>query len=477
MRILSQIVGALVEAWGEVRVQKARVILSLVGVVAAVAAMTTVIALGDIVGQADKEMNEAFTGRDITLRLMPQKTGDDGGDNAGASPGGGMVIGDGGAVAYAENTATDADSSEPEAQDQQGWSDQTTGIVTDPVSAGMKTLADRFAIPYWSRVEESPAQIDELTQAQQTHMFHGVPLEEPQYGYQPPMVKAVDPHYQVLFRLQLLTGRWLQDSDINQRVSPVVLNDILWSYLGRPDIQDPLVLNITGKETRQLRVVGVVKSASAWDQPTIYSQYDAWQLTKPREVTDPMRGDISSMVPTMLVWSGEDQVEQARTELPAALSAILGQGWRVDVSGGEQFESMQDQTQTLRLIVMIIGAIVISLGALGLLNVAIVTVRQRIREIGIRRAMGASAGRVFFAVFMESVVATFVAGLIGVGIAIVVLQFLPLESMGIMLQDRPTLSTSAATAGVGIASAVGALCGIIPAIAAVRVRPIDAIRY
>ena len=122
MRILSQIVGALVEAWGEVRVQKARVILSLVGVVAAVAAMTTVIALGDIVGQADKEMNEAFTGRDITLRLMPQKTGDDGGDNAGASPGGGMVIGDGGAVAYAENTATDADLSEPEAQDQQGWS-------------------------------------------------------------------------------------------------------------------------------------------------------------------------------------------------------------------------------------------------------------------------------------------------------------------------------------------------------------------
>ena len=54
MRILSQIVGALVEAWGEVRVQKARVILSLVGVVAAVAAMSTVIALGDIVGQADK---------------------------------------------------------------------------------------------------------------------------------------------------------------------------------------------------------------------------------------------------------------------------------------------------------------------------------------------------------------------------------------------------------------------------------------
>ncbi|MDU6745884.1 MAG: ABC transporter permease [Actinomyces sp.] len=477
MNILSQIVGALVEAWGEVRVQKARVILSLVGVVAAVAAMSTVIALGDIVGQADKEMNEAFSGRDITLRLMPQKTGDDGGDNAGASPGGGMVVRDGGVVAYAENAATDADSSEPEAQDQQGWSDQATGVVSDPVSTAMKTLADRFAIPYWSRLEDSPIQIDEVDRAQQTGSFRGAPVVEPKYGFAPLALQAVDPNYQVLFRLKPIQGRWLQDSDVNQRVSPVVINSVLWEYLGEPSIADPIVLNVTGKQTQQLRVVGVVRAKSAWDQPVIYMHYDAWQLTKPREATDPMMGDMSSMVPTMLVWSGEDQVDQARTELPAAMSAILGQGWRVDVSGGEQFESAQDQTQTLRLIVMIIGAIVISLGALGLLNVAIVTVRQRIREIGIRRAMGASAGRVFFAVFMESVVATFVAGLIGVGIAIVVLQFLPLESMDIMLQDRPTFPTSAATAGVGIASAVGALCGIIPAVAAVRVRPIDAIRY
>jgi putative ABC transport system permease protein len=52
-----------------------------------------------------------------------------------------------------------------------------------------------------------------------------------------------------------------------------------------------------------------------------------------------------------------------------------------------------------------------------------------------------------------------------------------MESMGIYLQDQPPFPMSAAVAGVGIASAVGALCGIIPAFAAVRVRPIDAIRY
>ena len=105
------------------------------------------------------------------------------------------------------------------------------------------------------------------------------------------------------------------------------------------------------------------------------------------------------------------------------------------------------------------------------------TVRQRVREIGIRRAVGASAARVFFAVFMESVVATFVAGVIGVGIAVVVVRFLPLEALGVTLSDTPAFPAGAAIAGVAISTSIGALCGIIPALAAVRIKPIDAIRY
>ena len=183
----------------------------------------------------------------------------------------------------------------------------------------------------------------------------------------------------------------------------------------------------------------------------------------------------------MLVWVSPDQVNEARNLLPAAVASVLGDGWKAEAYGGDSFfggmDGSADQFASTRMIIMIIGAIVIFLGALGLLNVAIVTVRQRIREIGIRRAMGASATRVFFAVFMESVVATFVAGVIGVGIAVIALRVIPLEDLGIMLQDQPPFPMMAAAAGVGIATAIGALCGIIPAFAAVRVRPIDAIRY
>ena len=263
----------------------------------------------------------------------------------------------------------------------------------------------------------------------------------------------------------MLAGRWVAPSDAQQRLTPVVISEVLWNQLGRAPIdQVPIVLHTT--DGTAVRVVGVTKSSSRFDMPTMYVHYDAARATLPQ-----------MGAPSMIAWVGPDDADQARSVLPRALASILGDGWRVTVTGGEHEDIGEEQLGTISRVIMIIGGIIVFLGALGLLNVAIVTVRQRVREIGIRRAVGASAKRVFFAVFMESVVATFAAGVIGVGIAVVVVRFLPLETMGIALSDTPAFPAGAAIAGVAISSSIGALCGIIPALAAVRIKPIDAIRY
>jgi len=482
MNVLTQIVGALVEAWGEVTVQRTRVILSLVGVVAAVAALSTVIALGDLVVQSNQEMQDAYSGRPVTLTLSPYETsGDDESAAETAAAGGGAITTVNGAVTWT-SSADDGEAAQEEAAQDPGWSSEATGVVTDPVAQAMVTVADRFRIPYWSRVAQSgDLRIREIEELSASGTFRGAAMAPPENGYQSPMVYAVDPDYQVLYRLEPLAGRWLASGDVNQRVTPVVINSVMWEYFGSPDVErQPLVLSTLGDISEQVRVVGVVPASSQWDQPTMYMPYDSWALMQPAGGgAGASQADLTGAAPTaqMQVWAGEDQADQAREVLPSALAAVLGPGWTVDVYGGEQWDAGQDEMATVRLVILVIGAVVITLGALGLLNVSIVTVRQRIREIGIRRAVGASAARVFFSVFMESVVATFVAGVIGVGLAIMILRFLPLEQMGIYLQDRPPFPMSAAVAGVGIATAVGALCGILPAFAAVRVKPIDAIRY
>ena len=96
-----------------------------------------------------------------------------------------------------------------------------------------------------------------------------------------------------------------------------------------------------------------------------------------------------------------------------------------------------------------IGGLALLLGGLGLVNIALVTVRYRIREIGIRRSFGATSGRVFFGVMLESVVATFVAGLVGVTLSVAIIKNIPVERVfGGGIQDMPPFPSRAAVVGM-----------------------------
>lgn len=446
MNAVSQILGALIEAWGEVKVQKARVVLSLVGVVAAVAAMTIVIALGDLLLQSSRELTELYEGRSVTLRLTPESSSS---TSEGPSTGGPYhdAIGPGG-------SASSGDGQSAKRPDEK-----------DAIGEAMGTLAERTQIRYWSRFSSGSGDIVEVRQAKTSGQFRGYPLTNVADMIDGVTIQGVDPSYEVIFRTRMIAGRWISPADADQRLTPVVISETLWKQLGRAPIdQVPIVLHTS--DGTAMRVVGVTKAMSSFDMPTVFAHYDAARVSFPQ---------MSS--PSMIAWVGTASADQARETLPRALASILGEGWRVSVSGGERMDTGEEQLGTISTVIMIIGGIIVFLGALGLLNVAIVTVRQRVREIGIRRAVGASAARVFFAVFMESVVATFVAGVIGVGIAVVVVRFLPLEALSISLSDTPAFPAGAAIAGVVISTSIGALCGIIPALAAVRIKPIDAIRY
>lgn len=443
MNAVSQILGALIEAWGEVKVQKARVVLSLVGVVAAVAAMTIVIALGDLLLQSSRELAELYEGRSVTLRLNPESSSSASEEPAAGGP--------------------SQDASDPSSA--AGAQTAKRPDEKDTLGEAMGTLAERTDIHYWSRFSSGGGDIVETRQARSSGQFRGYPLTNIADMVDGVAFQGVDPSYEVIFRTRMLAGRWVVSSDADQRLVPVVISESLWNQLGRAPIdQVPIVLHTS--DGVAMRVVGVTKSKSSFDMPTVFAHYDAARVSFP---------GMGS--PSMFAWVGTENADQARETLPRALASILGEGWKVSVSGGEHEDIGEEQLGTISNVIMIIGGIIVFLGALGLLNVAIVTVRQRVREIGIRRAVGASAARVFFAVFMESVVATFVAGVIGVGIAVVVVRFLPLEALNITLSDTPAFPAGAAIAGVAISTSIGALCGIIPALAAVRIKPIDAIRY
>ena len=291
-------------------------------------------------------------------------------------------------------------------------------------------------------------------------------------GTQAIQVQRVSPSYGALHRIEPIEGRWLREGDRESFSPALVVNEAFLAAVGAPDLSARPTVVIGGPAPVRATIVGVVR-AGYGDEKLAYRvdrSTGPWGTT----TVDPMMGG-----PTALeLWVPDEQADQVmetvRHDLGLALPGVQVDTYRQDAQGLDEVLAL------LRLAVRGAGGIVLLLGGLGVLNIGLVTVRQRIREIGVRRSFGATSGRIFGAVMLESVCATALAGLVAVGASIVLVRNLPLERLlnnGIPLADTPGFPVSSAVEGLVAATLVGALAGLLPAIIAVRAKVIDAIRF
>ncbi len=119
-----------------------------------------------------------------------------------------------------------------------------------------------------------------------------------------------------------------------------------------------------------------------------------------------------------------------------------------------------------------IASISLVVGGIGIMNIMFVTVSERTREIGIRKAVGATKGAILVQFLTEAVVVTLVGGIIGLGIAYGVGEIVASQT-----SLRPAITADVILLAVGISSAIGLIFGLWPAIRAARKDPIEALRY
>lgn len=455
---LTPYAGALLEAWHELRINRNRIMLSLVSVAAAVWAMSTVIAMGNILTSSSEASSAQYTGVPGTVTLNASPGGDAAGGGGTSGGSGGPDFGPGGmgfgGSSGGEPSQETLDVVKPDGSIDDAFSD-----------AALKTV-HQVGANTWTRMRTQT-----LTVATPSQPACDPATDPTCIPDTPPELNAVDPGWFDIHRKQIIEGRALQPEDGNRLMNPVVVNEALWDKLGRPALgTNPM---FTGKETGRTTytVVGVMKGMGSWDQPMAVTSYDTILYAG-------YDGGIGA--PRLLVAAPPDDAKQAQRTLTDVLRGNLGSGWQVTGSLAERnTEQTQQMNSTITKALGAIGGIVIALGALGLLTVSIVTIGNRIREIGIRRAMGASAARIFISVFLESIVATTVAGVVGVILSIITVKQLPIESLLGVTGNLGAVPypLTAAFMGVAIAALVGALAGVIPATIAVRVKPIDAIRF
>ncbi|MDN5558584.1 MAG: ABC transporter permease, partial [Ruaniaceae bacterium] len=184
-------------------------------------------------------------------------------------------------------------------------------------------------------------------------------------------------------------------------------------------------------------------------------------------------------IPNLEMWVAPEVADDAMEVARGFFQPLAGTDGTVDVwSNQGGMSEVDDFMGTFQTVVLAIGTAVLAVGAISLVNISMVTVQQRIREIGIRRAFGATSGRVFFSIMMESVVATFAAGVVGVFLAVVIVTRLPVIEMWLQIpvENTPPFPMETAILGIIIATVIGAISGLIPGIVATRIKPIEAMR-
>jgi len=332
-----------------------------------------------------------------------------------------------------------------------------TGQAVDGArfDAAMREIADRYGIDFMGRTS-----------------WDSTRIQLPN-GVQPLELTLVEPAYGPMHRVELVAGSWFTDRDEERLMPALIINEHLWEALGRPPMSSHPTVTVLSERPTEAIVIGVVPSLQ-WEMGFRADMLvSAWERIRPTAI------GYAPPTPSVELWVPLEIADQLTERIRAELTTALGGSLMIDVFRADYLAWGDiDPIEPIRVLLIGVAALILLLGALGLVNIALVTVRQRIREIGIRRAFGATAPRVFLAVMLESVVATVVAGFVGVVLAIILVQ--NEWALGIIapdLTDIPPFPADAALLGFACAVGVGALAGLLPAIVAVRVRVIDAIRY
>ena len=284
--------------------------------------------------------------------------------------------------------------------------------------------------------------------------------------------------------LELFSGRFLKQTDIdNNSYVAVITKDTATELLGRADaVGESIKLN--GKS---FLVVGVLSDSSSLTQgAAVTNSSDSDDSDSSSSVQLEGYIPFSTMTRladnvldvTMFYASGtdEDSLEPAENALTELLMERFGQDEDAFsiVDQSEIMEAMSSVTNTMSLMIGGIAAISLLVGGIGIMNIMLVSVTERTREIGIRKAIGAGRGTIMLQFLIEALLVSLMGCLAGIGLSWVILKVAAVVMKNSM---SFTMDMKVVWLSVAFSVLIGVLFGLYPANKAASKKPIDALRY
>ncbi len=177
--------------------------------------------------------------------------------------------------------------------------------------------------------------------------------------------------------------------------------------------------------------------------------------------------------------ASEDVITQAKAAIEERLEKAFGSDTAYSViSMSELLDIMDDMLNVMITILAAIAAISLVVGGIGIMNIMLVSVSERTREIGIRKSLGARQRDIMQQFVIEAATTSGIGGVIGIGFGYLLSSLATKLIVALLQQDMAVTPTAGSIAmAFGISVAIGILFGYLPAKKAARLNPIDALRY
>jgi putative ABC transport system permease protein len=296
-------------------------------------------------------------------------------------------------------------------------------------------------------------------------------------------LRAVRHEYQYIRNMQMVSGRWIGREDTLQRNRVAVVGATVAKemFSGIPPVGEEIAL-----QGQRFTVIGVLEAKGQLanyntpDNNCIFIPYDTMSIYK----------DLR--YPDFIVWTPISP--QTRDRAIRDVRAILGTIHRfspndekaIFILAFNQFMYIiETMSMAARMLLGFVGALTLGIGGVGLANIMLATVLDRTREIGVLKALGGPKGMILKQFLFEALIIVGVGGLLGVAVGAVAtfaLGSMPL--FGAIMDDAPDkgnvelgLSLGSILVSTGVLLFVGLVAGMIPAIKAARLDPIEALRY